>query len=104
MRIMVRAIGFDLPLSSQERVMRRVHLALGRFADRLGTITVRLSDVNGPRGGEDKRCQVNVTLRDAREVIIDELHADLHAAIDVALGRAAHAVGRSLDRAAAVNG
>jgi ribosomal subunit interface protein len=100
MRLTVRAIGFELTPALEDRATRRVHLALGRFAPRLGHIHVRLSDVNGPRGGDDKRCHVNVAVRGAREVSIDEVHADMYAAIDQAVTRAAHAVARHLDRAA----
>jgi ribosome-associated translation inhibitor RaiA len=98
MRLTVRAIGFDLTPALAERVQRRTHLALGRFTLRLGHVHVKLSDVNGPRGGEDKRCHISVLVRGGRDVTIDEVHADMYAAIDMAVGRAAHAVARALDR------
>ncbi len=99
MRLTVRAIGFELTKALRDHVTRRVHLALGRFAPRLGHIRVRLSDVNGPRGGDDKRCHITVLVTGAREVTVDDLHQDLYTAIDLAVGRAAHAVSRHLDRA-----
>lgn len=40
----------------------RVETAFKRFASRIRSISIRLSDVNGPRGGVDKRCQVELSL------------------------------------------
>ena len=101
MRLIVRSIGFDLTPAMREYTTRRVHLALGRFAPRLRNVHVRLSDVNGPRGGDDKRCLITIIVRGAREVTIEDLHADMFAAIDNAAGRAALSVARRLDRALA---
>ncbi len=82
-------------------VSRRVGFALGRFAPRLGRVAVRLADVNGPRGGADKRCRIMVTLGRGGPVVVEEQDADLYAAVDAATGRAGRAVARSLARASA---
>ena len=59
---------------------------------------VRLSDINGPRGGEDKCCHIQVALAHLPDVVIEDTEADLYAAIDRAADRAAHTVGRRLMR------
>lgn len=101
MRLTIRARGFDLPPALGEYATRRAHFALSRFAPRLGHVHVRLSDVNGPRGGNDKRCLIVIIVRGARAVTIDDVQADMYAAIDNALGRAAQSVARLLDSASA---
>jgi len=55
---------------------------------------VRLSDINGPRGGLDKRCGIEIRLKGASAVAIEDTEADLYVAID----RAAERAGRTLDR------
>ena len=55
---------------------------------------MRLSDVNGPRGGVDKRCGIEVRLKGTSAIAIDDTEADLYVAID----RAAERTGRTLDR------
>jgi putative sigma-54 modulation protein len=98
MRLTVRALGFSLTPAMRDRAIRRVQTALGRFASRLGRIHVRLSDVNGPRGGNDKRCHVHMVVPGGREISVHELHTDLYAAIDLAMARAAESMSRALGR------
>ena len=81
-------------------VKRRLGFALGRFADRIGRVTVRLSDVNGPRGGVDQRCQLIVAVQRRPPVIVEAADVHAHAALDHAAERAARAVDRSLKRVA----
>jgi putative sigma-54 modulation protein len=45
----------------REAVKRRLATILGRFRERIGAVGVYLNDVNGPRGGIDKRCRVELT-------------------------------------------
>lgn len=42
----------------RERSMQRVHFALRRWTAAMPQAKVQFSDFNGPRGGVDKRCQV----------------------------------------------
>ena len=56
MSIDTRAIGFALTDAIVRHVEARLESALGPFARRILKVTVRLDDVNGSRGGVDKRC------------------------------------------------
>lgn len=75
-------------------VRRRLGFALARHGDRIQRVGVRLGDENGPRGGVDKFCRIQVRLVDAPAAVIEDVSADLYAAID----RAAERVGRVVDR------
>lgn len=99
MIIEVRFRALDASDALREHATRRVHFHLGRFADELSSVVVRISDVNGPRGGVDKRCQL--TVRGARfgSSTLDELHDDPYAAVDLAMERLARVVERELARA-----
>ena len=59
---------------------------------------LRLSDINGPRGGRDKRCRIQVPFPGTRNVVIEDTEADLYVAIDRAAERAERAVVRRLER------
>jgi hypothetical protein len=50
---------------------------------------VQLHDVNGPRGGVDKRCRIELRTRGAGAVVVTSMARDWHAALDTALARAA---------------
>lgn len=69
-----------------ERRVRFVLRRLGRFVPRA---EVQLSDVNGPRGGVDKRCQVELRTDGAGSVIVACVAKDWRTALDNALARAA---------------
>ena len=60
--------------------------------------TVRLSDVNGPRGGVDKRCQVELDTDGNGKVVITAVARDWRSAIDNALARAARVLLRLWQR------
>ena len=59
---------------------------------------MRLSDINGPRGGADKRCHLQVVLKGLPDVVIEDTEADLYVAIDRATDRAGRTVVRKIDR------
>jgi ribosome-associated translation inhibitor RaiA len=68
---------------------RRVRFVLRRLSWLVPRAEVRLSDVNGPRGGVDKRCQVELTTDGAGSVVVASVAKDWRAALDQALARAA---------------
>ena len=63
-----------------------------RYDDRIRVLKVRLMDVNGPRGGEDKVCRLQVQVDHHPSVNTEGRHADLYSAITMA----AHRMERSL--------
>ena len=57
-----------------------------------------LDDVNGPRGGMDKSCQVTVSLRRLAEVRVSHVDADVKNAIARTADRVGRAVSRAIER------
>lgn len=98
MQVEIRRRNVAAAEALREHIERRIHFALARFSSRVARVTVRLSDVNGPRGGLDKQCRVTVALRGARRIQVENLDAGLYAAIDRAADGAGRSVGRELAR------
>lgn len=98
MRMTIQASGFDLTHALRAYTEQRVATALGWARDHLSKLAVSLSDINGPRGGVDKRCKIQLRLAGGREIVIDDVEADLYAAIDRAAERADRAVVRQVGR------
>ncbi len=73
---------------------RRVNFVLRRLAWLVPRAEVQLSDVNGSRGGIDKRCQVELKTDGAGSVIVTSVASEWRTAIDLALGRAARSLMR----------
>ena len=98
MQIDIQARNFPLTKSLRRHVERRLGFALSTRDKHILRIIVRLSDINGPRGGTDKCCHIQVVLPHLLDVVIEDTEADLYAAIDRAVDRAGRAVGRRLMR------
>lgn len=92
----IHARGFALTDAIAQHVNSRVGFALARGGSRVARVVVRLSDVNGPRGGVDKRCLIEVRLDGLPAVVVEDLQSDLYVAIDRAAGRAGRTVNRRL--------
>lgn len=91
--------GVEVSRAGREQVERRFRVALGRVAERLGRVTVRLSDVNGPKGGVDKRCVVTAEVVGLGTAVVRDADSDLDALVGRAADRAGLAVLRLLARA-----
>lgn len=69
-------------------VMDETKQVLGRFSGRISRVQVRVSDENGPRGGVDKQCLVNVTVPRYGRVTASAKHRNSRAAVSLAISRA----------------
>ena len=78
--------------------VERVRFALRRLTSLVPRAKVQFSDVNGPRGGVDKRCQVELSTEATGTVVIASLARDWRTALDRSLGRATRALTRSAQR------
>ena len=67
---------------------RRVRQALKRLAWLTPRVRVHLSDINGPRGGIDKRCQIELLTDGGKPVVVTSLARDWLSALQSALTRA----------------
>ncbi len=73
----------------RELTERRVRFVLRRLGWLVPRAEVKFSDVNGPRGGLDKRCQVELKTDGAGSVVVAAVANDWRTALDSALARAA---------------
>jgi len=96
MKIGIQCRGFSLTSAIAGRVSKRLDFLLGRGINRLRRVDVTLSDLNGPRGGVDKRCLIKVSIDGLRPVVIEDIQSDLYVAIDRAVGRASRTVLRRM--------
>jgi putative sigma-54 modulation protein len=98
MQIDIQARGFALTEALRLHCERRLRFAIGAGGSRLSGIAVRLSDVNGPKGGVDKRCTIRATFPGAAPIFIAQDETDVYAAIDRAVNRAARTLSRQFKR------
>jgi len=94
MQMDIQSQGFTLTDGLSDYLKKRLIYALNHGDEYISRVTVRLSDINAPRGGADKRCFIEVRLKQKTAVAIEDTEADFYVAID----RAAERVGRTLSR------
>lgn len=98
MKIDIQARDFELTDALKMHIGRRMDFALSARYDHIQKLQVRLSDVNGTRGGADKCCQVVIALPRHQDVVAQDTEVDMYAAINRAIDRAARSVARRLSR------
>jgi putative sigma-54 modulation protein len=99
MDVDVRIHCADLAAALCNYVDRRLRFSLGRFGGRLGQVKVRITDLNGPRGGADKSCRISAELLPSGKLIWQEaVDPNLFVAIDHATERIGRTFARELER------
>ncbi len=94
----IRLRGLDASDSLREYIARRAHSQFSRFGRAIDSVTVRVDDVNGPRGGPDKRCHVTVRGPGLGILTLEDLSAEAQSVVDLVFERAARRVGREIER------
>lgn len=94
MNIQFHSRHFPLTDSIRDHLAWRLSYALNHGRDRVTRVVVHLADANGPRGGVDKCCSIEVRLKGSPALVVEDVQSDLYVAID----RATERIGRNLDR------
>jgi ribosomal subunit interface protein len=98
MEMSVKGHHLDVSESLRAYAKRRVTLVLGEFANRLTGVDVRISDVNGPRGGVDKTCAMTLQVRGVGVVFVQARGSNAYSTVDSAASRVRSALVTRLGR------
>src|SRR5437870_9523587 len=90
--------GHHVPVSDDlaTHAETRFKAALDQHDGWVTNVIVRLEDVNGPKGGIDKRCHATINLRAGATVVLEDTSPDLYSAINIVADRAKQAVSRKV--------
>jgi hypothetical protein len=86
----------------QQRTADRLRQALGRLRGLVAGVQVRLDDVNGPAGGVDKRCNVEVLVRGSSPVTVSATARSWQASVEAAVSQLRQRIVLQLHRATVV--
>ncbi len=82
-------------------IVDKVGAAMARLQDVSCTVDVRLTDLNGPKGGIDKQVSIAVTPPGHSMLRVEETAVDYYAAIDAASATMKRLLAKTLERAKA---
>jgi putative sigma-54 modulation protein len=96
----IQISGREIKPSSRlrEHIQRRLTFALQRFAQHIRKLHVQVRDLNGPRGGVDKSCQLKIFLISGATRVLEERAPNAYLAIDSLVDKAATSIARRLQR------
>jgi ribosomal subunit interface protein len=98
MQIFIQSTPFNMTHSLRGYVEKKIRNSLGRRSEDVQRIHVRLSDINGPNGGVDKRCHIHLKVRNMADIVIEHTRDDLYDAIGIACVKAKSSLNRRLAR------
>ncbi len=96
MKLSIRTRDIELTDSLREDVTRRLDFALDTFEDHIEEALVYVIDLNGPKGGVDKLCQITVRARGIGELVVRETGKTLHSAMNRAGRRLKYRISEAL--------
>ena len=94
----IRAGRPDTIDTLREYTIRRLSFAVRRFERQIHRLTVRISDLNGPRGGVDSRCSMTADLNNGRRIFVNATTAWPFASVTQVASRLSEALRREVGR------
>ena len=91
-----RQAGLDEEVS--HRAERQLRLSLSRFIGAVSRVRVTFFDVNGPKGGLDKRCRITAKMKTAGQMVVQDNGHDYTEALSLCLDKLTRALRREVER------
>jgi hypothetical protein len=81
-----------------ERLSKTVEDYLLKFADRITRVEMHLGDLNGGKGGPDKRCMLEARMSNLQPIAVTHHAETVQLAIEGALARLDHAISHAIGK------
>ncbi len=98
MLVKTHARNLVLPDTLAEHVDAKIRLALGLYREKIRRVDIFLSDVNGPKGGEDIMCKIKIKADGHAPLIAQATATSIYDAMNICSQRIKRSVSRRFDR------
>ncbi len=98
MLIKIYAPGIEMSETLKHHAESKARLALGLFVEKVQRVDIFLSDVNGPKGGEDMVCKIKVSAVKNSTIVVQEKSENLRSAINICMHRLKRSAARKFSR------
>ena len=96
--VFIRAEGSGMGADDRAYLRRKLGRRLDKFSADVLRVSVRMADINGPRGGIDWQCRIKVVLRGLPSVMVESRELSVQLSMDRALAKLGTAVRRALQQ------
>ena len=98
MNINLQARDFHLTDSLESQIRQKMKNILNRFDQKIRMARVVLSDINGPKGGKDKRCTIKIEVHNFKTIVVDEVTENMYESISRCSQRAKRAIDKLFNK------
>ncbi|MFK8029638.1 MAG: HPF/RaiA family ribosome-associated protein [Gammaproteobacteria bacterium] len=98
MNIHLHTQGFDLTPAIEAHAKDQMRFHLAHFDECIVAADVYMKDINGPKGGPDKKVLIRLQLTSKTDVTIERTRSNLYTAIAVAARQSKRSVRRTLNK------
>ncbi len=96
MELCIRTNSIEVTDELRELIAKRLQFALDTFKGRAASVSVYLDDVNGPRGGIDKTCEITAVIQGLGQIHVGGSGRTIEAALTRTARRLKYCVSESL--------
>jgi hypothetical protein len=82
----------------EQRLAGTVRDFLDRFGDRITRVEVHMSDANGGKGGDDKRCLLEARMANLAPIAVSHYAGSYQLAFEAALDKLEHAINHTIGK------
>jgi putative sigma-54 modulation protein len=93
----VRHVGAHVAAAGRPYAQRRIRSAFARYSPAIQSINVSLVDLNGPKGGTDKACRIEVKLAGRPSIQVEGRASTIAEAVNATIVRTKRLLMRSLE-------
>ena len=98
MQTTIHSTDFSVTEALNIFINRRARKSMTPCAEWVESLTIRLKDINGPKGGQDKECCVEVKVADHPPIVVRKRSTDAYKSVQTALSRAARTTLRKIEK------
>ena len=98
MQTVIHSNDFALTGALNSFINKQAAKSMNACSTQVDRLVVRLKDLNGPKGGNDKECSVEVKLTNHAPIVVRKRSSDAYASIRKALGQASRTTLRKLKK------
>ena len=98
MNITIQSKNINLSTDEKSLINKSIMANFSRVQEKIKSISVHLTDINGPKGGQDKQCTIIVNSTSTSPVVVKEKQSNAGQAARFALSRASKAFSAKVKR------